>query len=93
MTKEEFRDLFVKVCINKLPAKDNSGKLTLYRRNDLYQLSKKAFENGEDYFFYEPVNINDPYGQLKESEPKYAYKVKNSGYIPAQEFESFLNSL
>lgn len=45
----------------------------MYRRKDLYEFAKEAFEKGEDYFYYRPVNKDDPYGPLEKCDPEYAY--------------------
>ena len=45
-----------------------------YRRSDLYQWAKETRARGEEYFYYRPVNFNDPYGKLELCEPTYHIK-------------------
>lgn len=42
----------------------------LYRRKDLNDWAREARERGEDVFYYEPVNADDPYGELRLCEKK-----------------------
>lgn len=45
----------------------------LYKRDDLSQMAKKAFERGESYFYAKPVDENNPYGELILCEPSVQY--------------------
>ena len=47
----------------------------LYKRDDLTQWAKEAFERGEDGFYAKPVNPLNPYGELELCEPSYCYSV------------------
>lgn len=76
--------LFKKVCTNAYLAtrwernrKTDTFEKTyqLYRRDDLYQWSKEAFERGEKYFYAEPVDPKNPYGKLRLCEPHYVYQL------------------
>ena len=49
-----------------------------YRRGDLYQWAKETRARGEEYFYYRPVNPNDPYGELELCDPTYHYESKIS---------------
>lgn len=60
--------------IGRLPAIQNDGSMQLYRRQDLYDFAKEAYDSGEKYFYVEPVNAFDPYGKLRLCEPKYIYE-------------------
>lgn len=56
------------------PAKLADGKMQLYKRNDLYQWSKQAYEEGKECFYARPVDPNNPCGQLMLCEPEYSYE-------------------
>lgn len=42
-----------------------------YRRHDLDTWAKEARKRGDNYFYFEPVNENDQYGELRLCEKKY----------------------
>lgn len=46
----------------------------LYRRADLTAFAKQAFEAGQDYFYYMPVNPDEPWGELELCDPAYEYQ-------------------
>ena len=48
-----------------------NGEPMLYRREDLTQWAKEAFERGEKYFYCKPVDEKNPYGPLVLCEPEY----------------------
>lgn len=50
----------------------------LYRRDDLCQWAKDFRLRGENYFYYRPVNPDDPYGKLELCEPTYHYEASLS---------------
>lgn len=52
-----------------------NGEPMLYRREDLTQWAKEAFERGEKYFHCKPVNEKNPYGPLVLCEPEYNYRL------------------
>lgn len=64
-----------KVVENRYRAKErvNSNHPMLYKRKDLYQWAKAAFERGEEYFYARPVDPNNPYGKLELCDPSYRY--------------------
>ena len=64
-----------KVIENRYRVKEraNSKQPILYKRNDLYQWAKAAFERGEEYFYARPVDPNNPYGKLELCDPSYYY--------------------
>ncbi len=88
-------DLFVKICVNAYLSTDINDKTNPtpmnYRRGDLYQWAKEAFEKGQPYFYCEPVNPDKPYGKLQLCEPKYEYKLKRN--LTEEEYQILLNSL
>lgn len=45
----------------------------MYRREDLWNWAKEAFERGDSYFHCRPVDQNNPYGQLELCEPDPQY--------------------
>ena len=57
----------------------------MYRHPDLYKLSKEAYDKGEEFFYCEPKNPNDPYGDLILCEPKYEYELVEG--LTVEEFE------
>lgn len=71
-TKEDLKKCFKKKCLNAYLA-EKDGKPMLYRRNDLTQWAKEAYDRGEQWFYAEPVNAAEPYGRLQLTEPKYVY--------------------
>lgn len=84
-TLDDLRQCFSMTCMNAHQASNNE-KPMLYKRNDLYQWSKEAFENGKDYFFVEPVDPEKPNGELRLSEPRFEYKLKRN--LTKEEFNS-----
>ena len=81
MTKNDVEKLFVKVCINRSPAvnfRDGKKVPFLYRRDDLTEFAKQAFEEGKNFIYTEPVNPNKPYGPQRRCEPKYVYQLRNN---------------
>ena len=48
----------------------------LYKRKDLYDWAKEAFERGDKFFYAKPVDPNDPYGELELCEPTHEYMVE-----------------
>ena len=69
--------LFSRYCVNisRRFAALKNGEPMLYRRDDLTQWAKEAFERGEKYFYCKPVNEKDPYGPLVLCEPEYNYRL------------------
>ena len=63
-----------KICTNVYRAIKNDGSIQLYRRQDLYDFAKEAYERGDKYFYAEPVNACNPYSKLQLCEPKYIYE-------------------
>lgn len=84
--------LFKKVVTNEYLAttweknKDGNFEKTFqkYRRDDLWNWSKAAFERGEKYFYCEPVNLQNPCGKLRLCEPHYVYKLTR--YLTEEEY-------
>lgn len=70
-----------KVMINRYRAMEIPGPNgrrvgkgpVLYKRQDLWQWSKEAYERGEEFFYARPVDPNNPYGKLELCEPSYRY--------------------
>lgn len=89
MNLDDLRQCFSITCVNAHHA-SKSGKPMLYKRNDLYQWSKEAFENGKDYFFVEPVNPEKPNGELRLAEPRFEYKLKRN--LTKEEFNAVFGS-
>lgn len=52
-------------CVRNGPA--------IFRRADLTEFARKAYEAGEDYFYYKPVDPNNRDGELVLCEPEYEY--------------------
>ena len=89
MDKQDLMTAFCKVCVNRYSAIDHAhgGGPMLYRRHDLYQWSKEAYERGEECFYCEPADPNDRfgYGKLRLCEPKYTYQLRRD--LTPEEFE------
>lgn len=82
-----------KVIENRYRAKErvNSKQPMLYKRNDLYQWAKAAFERGEEYFYARPVDPNDPYGTLELCEPSYHYTATFA--VDTDIYEQWINGV
>lgn len=63
-----------KTYVNQNLAINDDGSMQLYRRQDLYDFAKEAYDRGEKFFYIKPVNALDPYGKLQLCEPQYVYK-------------------
>lgn len=69
------QERFIRVCTNWYSAKNyKTNEPTWYKRGDLWQWAQEAYERGEDYFYAEPVDHNNPNGKLRLCEPHYEYK-------------------
>lgn len=84
--------LFKRVCTNGYKAttvKVVDGKPQKvpmeYRREDLSEWAKEAFNRGEWLFYAEPVNPDCPCGRLRLCEPKYKYELRKS--LTVEEYE------
>lgn len=84
-TKEDLKKCFRKECVNAYSAEEN-GKPRLYRREDLTQWAKEAFERGEKFFYAEPVNPKEPCGKLKLVKPRYVYTCSRA--LTEEEFKA-----
>ena len=60
-----------------------------YRRVDLNNLSKEAYEKSKKYFYADSADEENPYGELKLSEPRYRYESKI--VIDNDIFEEYIN--
>lgn len=60
----------------------------LYRREDLTQWAKEAFECGEEYFYCKPINKRDPYGKLVLYEPEPNYHFRLSRPLTEEEYNN-----
>lgn len=94
MTEVEkyFLDKCFKKATNAYYAVDISSRereRQRYRRPDLDEISKEAFENGERYFFCEPANPMNPKGWQIKSEPKYVYECHIK--LTVEEYEELKN--
>ena len=76
-TISDLQLLFNRYCVNISRRFDavKNGEPMLYRREDLTQWAKEAFERGEKYFYCKPVDEKNPYGQLVLCEPEYHYRL------------------
>lgn len=78
MWKNFFKSKYKKVCYNQYEAVDYGGRgCMLYRHPDLYRMAKEAYARGDEYFYCEPKNPKDEYGELVLCEPKYKYVCKD----------------
>lgn len=83
-----------KVIENRYRAREgraNGKQPMLYKRNDLYQWAKAAFERGEEYFYARPVDPNNPYGALELCEPSYHYTAAFT--VDTDIFEQWINGV
>lgn len=83
-------------CANGYPACEQKPGLgekqaKLYRRDDLTQFAKEAFENGESVFYAEPADPNRPYGPLKRCEPRLVYTCNVT--VTQKQYEKLLQAL
>ena len=63
----------------------------LYRREDLSQWAKEAFERGQNYFYYEPVNPDQPYEKQHLTKPKFVYQLVRN--LTEEEYETLVKQL
>lgn len=77
MNKNDLKNKFIKQAINRYYAIGEDGEVVLYRREDLSSFAIDACRKGEKYFYCEPVDKNNPLGELKISEPIYRYSLQN----------------
>lgn len=84
-TKEDLKKCFRKDCVNVYSAEEG-GKPRLYRRTDLTMWAAEAFARGEEYFYAEPVDPKEPYGELKLAKPRYVYTCSRA--LTEEEFET-----
>lgn len=83
-----------KVIENRYRAREgraNGKQPMLYKRNDLYQWAKAAFERGEEYFYARPVDPKNPYGALELCEPSYHYTAAFT--VDTDIFEQWINGV
>lgn len=73
MTEVEkyFLDKCEKKVTNRMRTTDEPWR---YRHPDHYNMATKAYDEGRKYYYFEPVDPNNPYGKLRECEPKYVYE-------------------
>lgn len=93
MNNVELSKLFIKVCTNAYSAVEvvrGERRARLYRRSDLSMWAKEAFENGENYFYCEPVDPVNQYGKLQKCEPHYEYKMVRN--LTVEEYESLFSN-
>ncbi len=89
-TIEDLKNCYVKCCINSYPSTNKNNEPMLYIRDDLEKWAKEAYDNGESFFYCEPVDKNYPDGKLQLCEPKYEYRIRN---LSEEEFNSVFKSL
>ena len=87
---EDLKNCYTKVCINVFVAKDNNGKLMKYRRDDLSQWAKEAYDSGDDFFYCEPVDFDNPNGKLQLCKPRYEYRIRN---LSEEEFNNIFKDI
>jgi peptidyl-tRNA hydrolase len=61
----------------------------LYRRADLWNWAKEAFERGENFFYTKLVNPAEPYGKLELCDPTYFYRSQVD--IDVDLYEQWIN--
>lgn len=96
MDKEILLKKFRKVCINRkhvYTMDKGSQEIQRYLRTDLAQWAREFAEKGEKYFYTEPVNPDDKYGELRLCEPKYKYVVEDFTVEEYDELLALLNSV
>ena len=96
MSKEELKKLFVKICTNELPAidlmhfkKTGEKRPMMYRRPDLSQWAKEAFDRGEMVFHAQVIPNTRPNGPMELTEPKYEYALVRN--LTVEEYEELFN--
>lgn len=90
-TISDLQLLFSSYCVNisrRFDAVEN-GEPMLYRREDLTQWAKEAFERGEKYFYCEPVDEKNPYGPLVLCKPEYKYRLLRA--LTEEEYNSIFS--
>ena len=92
MTLQEIKNKFKKVCINRYTAILPNGERQWYRRGDLDNWSKEAFDRSEPYFYVEPIDLNNPYGELRLCKPKYRYMLSKKNLLTEEEYQYLFNN-
>lgn len=95
----EVEEYFLDKCIKKVTNRYNAINLwkstednrvrQWYRHPDLDDMSKEAFDNGEDYFYCDPKVPQFPHGRQIKSEPKYVYECHIK--LTVEEYEELKN--
>lgn len=75
--KSQIKNKIHKVCTNLKHVYNPNGQIQTYLRPDLAKWAKEMASAGKKYFYTEPVNPNNRYGELRLCEPKYEYIVDN----------------
>ena len=79
---------------HKYPAIDVSrdgNRPAMYKRKDLHEWSREAFERGETCFYAKPVDESNPYGALELCEPTHEYHVEMD--IDAALYEEWMGGI
>lgn len=79
---------FKKITLNRMPVRNPSCE---YQHPDLQNISRKAAERGEKFFYYEPVDINKPYSKIRECNPRNVYVC--TGSLKEKEYEQLIHSI
>ena len=64
-----------KVPTNKRCTAIKDGQPMLYRRHDLTQWAREAYDRGEQYFYIRPVDPLRPYDELELCDPNFVYEA------------------
>lgn len=70
--EEFFINNIRKQCVNEMPVTETPWR---YRHPDHYEMATEAQKEGKKYYYYEPVNPDNPNGKLRRCEPKYVYRL------------------
>ena len=78
MTFDELKELMVRKCTNLYRATNvvkGQKQPMRYQRTDLTEWAAEAYANGEQYFYADYINPDDPTGGMVLAEPNYEYNL------------------
>ena len=85
--KSRIKSKMHKICTNVNPVYDDTGRIMPYLRPDLSAWANEFAKSEQRYFFTEPVNPANKYGELRLCKPKYEYRVDN---LTPEEYDTLI---
>ena len=88
--KSEIKSKIHKIYTNAHSVYDDTGRIMSYLRPDLSAWANEFAKCGKRYFFTEPVDPTNKYGELRLCNPKYEYRVDN---LTPEEYDTLMTIL